>query len=78
MSHSTAIVPIVLWGRSAPSHPITIVTCTYDQKTVITGTADGQIGLWDLRFTQTGGIKVSKYVYSECWDSVTENSLASL
>ena len=58
MSHSTSIVPIVLWGKTPPSHLISVVTCTYDQKTVITGTSDGQIGLWDLRHTKDAGLQV--------------------
>ena len=58
MSHSTSIVPIVLWGRNPPTHSISVVTCTYDQKTVISGSSDGQIGLWDLRLTKESGLKV--------------------
>eukprot|EP00794_Sanderia_malayensis_P009425 gene9425-10411_t len=58
MSYSTSIVPIVLWSGEAPSHSVSVVTCTYDQKTVITGTSDGQIGLWDLRHVQNDGLKI--------------------
>eukprot|EP00795_Rhopilema_esculentum_P009331 gene9331-17032_t len=58
MSHSTSIVPLVLWGKSHPSHLVSVITCTYDQKTVVTGTSDGQIGLWDLRHTQDAGLRI--------------------
>jgi len=58
MSNSTSIVPFVLWGRRPPTHTVSVITCTYDQKTIVTGTIHGQIGLWDLRHVVNGGLKV--------------------
>ncbi|XP_047143877.1 WD repeat-containing protein 7 isoform X1 [Hydra vulgaris] len=58
MSNSTTIVPLVLWGKKPPIHSINVITCSYDQKTIITGTLHGQIGLWDLRHTKDGGLKI--------------------
>lgn len=58
MSNSTSIVPLVLWGKKPPAHTISVITCTFDQKTIVTGTVQGQIGLWDLRHTSDGGLKV--------------------
>ena len=58
MSNSATIVPLVLWGKKAPTHTISVIKCTCDQKTIITGTLHGQIGLWDLRHIQNGGLKV--------------------
>lgn len=58
MSNSTSIVPLVLWGRKTPAHTISCITCTYDQKTIITGTTQGQLGVWDLRHTKKSGLKI--------------------
>ncbi|XP_057889542.1 WD repeat-containing protein 72 [Melospiza georgiana] len=44
-----ASVPAVaVWGRTAPSHSITAVMITDDQQTIVTGSQEGQICLWDL------------------------------
>lgn len=44
-----ALVPAVaVWGRTAPSHSITAVMITDDQHTIVTGSQEGQICLWDL------------------------------
>ena len=56
MSNSTAIVPLLLWGKNAPTMSVIRYTC--DQKTIITGTLGGQIALWDLRHIQNCGLKV--------------------
>ncbi|NXH82904.1 WDR72 protein, partial [Edolisoma coerulescens] len=45
----TMLVPAVaVWGRAAPSHSITAVMITDDQQTIVTGSQEGQICLWDL------------------------------
>ena len=56
---SSSVVPVVLWGSTPPSHCISCIITTYDQKTVVTGSTDGQLGIWDLRFADDGEIKVS-------------------
>ncbi|XP_030911813.1 WD repeat-containing protein 72 [Geospiza fortis] len=44
-----ASVPAVaVWGRTAPSHSVTAVMITDDQQTIVTGSQEGQICLWDL------------------------------
>lgn len=51
MSHSAGagiIVPLVLWGKKCPSHTITAATLSLDQKSLLTGSSEGQICLWDL------------------------------
>ena len=58
MSNSTSIVPLVLWGRKPPSHTASCINCSFDQKTIITGTVNGQIGIWDVRHTDNGSLKV--------------------
>ena len=55
---SSSVVPVVLWGSTPPSHCISCIITTYDQKTVVTGSTDGQLGIWDLRFREHGEIKV--------------------
>ncbi|XP_053318494.1 WD repeat-containing protein 72 [Spea bombifrons] len=39
---------VALWGRKAPSHSITTMMITDDQKTIVTGSSEGQICLWYL------------------------------
>ncbi|XP_031568351.1 WD repeat-containing protein 7-like [Actinia tenebrosa] len=55
---SSSVVPVVLWGSSPPTHCISRITTTYDQKAIITGSTDGQLGVWDLRFNDQGEINV--------------------
>lgn len=59
---SSSVVPVVLWGSTPPSHCISCIITTYDQKTIVTGSTDGQLGIWDLRFALDGEIKVSPYM----------------
>ncbi|XP_063977797.1 WD repeat-containing protein 7 isoform X2 [Diachasmimorpha longicaudata] len=42
------VVPIVLWGRIAPTHCISCIYLSKDQKTLVTGCYDGQICLWQV------------------------------
>ncbi|OPJ70599.1 WD repeat-containing protein 72 isoform B [Patagioenas fasciata monilis] len=39
---------VALWGDAAPAHSITAVMITDDQRTIVTGSREGQICLWDL------------------------------
>ena len=55
---TSSVIPVVLWGSRPPSHCISCIITTYDQKTVVTGSTDGQLGIWDLRFADDGDIKV--------------------
>lgn len=64
---SSSVVPLVLWGSTPPSHTISCVISTYDQKTIVSGSHDGQLIIWDLRFSEDGAIKVSACV-SFCFD----------
>ena len=45
---SGLVIPVVLWGSTAPTHCVSAVLVTTDQRTIITGCHDGQICLWDL------------------------------
>ncbi|XP_021343235.1 WD repeat-containing protein 7-like isoform X1 [Mizuhopecten yessoensis] len=45
---SNLVVPMVLWGRNAPTHCISTVLMTPDQRNIITGCNDGQIAIWDV------------------------------
>lgn len=42
------VVPIVLWGKIAPTHCISCIYLSRDQKTLVTGCYDGQICLWQV------------------------------
>ncbi|CAH2273901.1 WD repeat-containing 72 isoform X1, partial [Pelobates cultripes] len=39
---------VALWGNKAPSHSITTMMITDDQITIVTGSLEGQICLWNL------------------------------
>jgi len=47
------VVPIVLWGRSPPAHCISTVYLLRDQRTMVTGSHDGQVVVWQLEDTHT-------------------------
>ena len=42
------IVPITLWGNEAPTHCISAIFISADQKILVTGTNDGHVCLWDV------------------------------
>uniref|UniRef100_A0A9J8DMF3 WD repeat domain 7 n=1 Tax=Cyprinus carpio carpio TaxID=630221 RepID=A0A9J8DMF3_CYPCA len=48
MSGNSLVLPIVLWGRSAPTHCISSLLVLDDLTAVITGCHDGQICIWDM------------------------------
>ncbi|XP_070535704.1 WD repeat-containing protein 7-like [Ptychodera flava] len=48
MANSNLVVPVMLWGRHPPTHCISAVMITSDQRTIVTGCHDGQIVLWDF------------------------------
>ncbi|XP_053543648.1 WD repeat-containing protein 7 isoform X2 [Ictalurus punctatus] len=48
MSGNSLVLPIVLWGRHAPTHCISSLLVMDDLATIISGCHDGQICIWDL------------------------------
>uniref|UniRef100_A0A9J7XHG9 WD repeat domain 7 n=1 Tax=Cyprinus carpio carpio TaxID=630221 RepID=A0A9J7XHG9_CYPCA len=48
MSGNSLVLPIVLWGRNAPTHCISSLLVMDDLATIITGCHDGQICIWDM------------------------------
>uniref|UniRef100_A0A3P9A5F6 WDR72-like alpha-solenoid domain-containing protein n=1 Tax=Esox lucius TaxID=8010 RepID=A0A3P9A5F6_ESOLU len=48
MSGNSLVLPIVLWGRTAPTHCISSLLVMDDFTTIITGCHDGQICIWDM------------------------------
>ncbi|KAJ3604818.1 hypothetical protein NHX12_026870 [Muraenolepis orangiensis] len=48
MSGNNLVLPIVLWGRTAPTHCISSLLVMDDFSTIVTGCHDGQICLWDM------------------------------
>lgn len=47
-SGSSLVVPMVLWGRHAPTHCISSILMTPNGKYIVTGCNDGQICIWDV------------------------------
>ncbi|XP_048021920.1 WD repeat-containing protein 7 isoform X3 [Megalobrama amblycephala] len=48
MTGTNLVLPIVLWGRNAPTHCISSLLVMDDLATIITGCHDGQICIWDM------------------------------
>ncbi|XP_068954191.1 WD repeat-containing protein 72 isoform X2 [Petaurus breviceps papuanus] len=44
----TFLQAVALWGKKAPSHSITAIMITDDQHTIVTGSQEGQLCLWNL------------------------------
>ncbi|XP_067003219.2 WD repeat-containing protein 7 isoform X2 [Anabrus simplex] len=42
------VVPVVLWGKTAPTQCISCILLSRDQRTLVTGCYDGQICLWQV------------------------------
>ncbi|XP_064472350.1 WD repeat-containing protein 7-like isoform X2 [Ornithodoros turicata] len=45
---SQLVLPMTLWGKLAPTHCMSSIFITRDQKTVVSGCNDGQICVWDI------------------------------
>ncbi|XP_026571079.1 WD repeat-containing protein 7 isoform X2 [Pseudonaja textilis] len=48
MAGNSLVLPVVLWGRKAPTHCVSTTLLMDDVSMIITGCHDGQICLWDL------------------------------
>ena len=48
MSSQSLVIPMVLWGRSAPTHCISSIYMTSDMSEIVTGCNDGQICVWNI------------------------------
>ncbi|XP_034298376.1 WD repeat-containing protein 7 isoform X2 [Pantherophis guttatus] len=48
MAGNSLVLPVVLWGRKAPTHCISATLLMDDVSMIVTGCHDGQICLWDL------------------------------
>ncbi|XP_073922084.1 WD repeat-containing protein 72 isoform X4 [Castor canadensis] len=44
----TSLQAVALWGKKAPPHSITAIMITDDQQTIVTGSQEGQLCLWNL------------------------------
>ena len=45
------VVPLVMWGKSSPGHCVSCVYLLRDQRTMVTGSHDGQLIIWQLEDT---------------------------
>lgn len=50
---SSLVIPIVLWGKDAPSHPISSLAISPDLNSIVTGCNDGQIIIWDIQHEES-------------------------
>ncbi|XP_069954454.1 WD repeat-containing protein 7 isoform X5 [Cherax quadricarinatus] len=48
MGSLNLVVPLIMWGREAPTHDISCVLFTRSCRTIVTGSRDGQICVWDF------------------------------
>ncbi|XP_055600330.1 WD repeat-containing protein 7 isoform X2 [Uranotaenia lowii] len=48
MLNTNLVVPVVLWGPNTPTHCVSSVFLSRDQKILVTGCYDGQICLWQV------------------------------
>nr|XP_016850732.1 PREDICTED: WD repeat-containing protein 7 isoform X3 [Anolis carolinensis] len=48
MAGNSLVLPIVLWGRKAPTHCVSAILLMDDVSMIVTGCHDGQICLWDV------------------------------
>ena len=48
MLATNLVVPVVLWGQNTPTHCVSSVFLSRDQRTLATGCYDGQICLWQI------------------------------
>lgn len=60
---TSAVVPLVFWGSTPPKHVVTCILVTYDQKTVITGSKSGQLGVWDIRQSEGTDVEVRSWSF---------------
>ncbi len=54
------VVPVVLWGKNPPTHCISCIYLSDDQKTLVSGCYDGQICLWRV---EPNTLKVNRILY---------------
>ena len=71
MSGNNLVLPIVLWGRTAPTHCISSLLVMDDLATIITGCHDGQICIWDM----TSDLEVR---YNDTQDDMQEMTISNL
>jgi WD40 repeat protein len=78
MLATNLVVPVVLWGPNTPTHCVSSVFLSRDQRTLATGCYDGQICLWqiDSDFDMTPRCLLRKKLPAN--DSHTTFSLTSL
>lgn len=50
---SSLVIPIVLWGKDAPSHPISSIAISPELNLIVTGCNDGQIIIWDVQHQES-------------------------
>ncbi|ESN95957.1 hypothetical protein HELRODRAFT_86242 [Helobdella robusta] len=64
MSNSSLVIPVALWGKNPPTHSITCLLMTANQKHVVTGSNDGQLCVWDVDSDWTMSARMVLYGHS--------------
>ena len=58
MAGTNLVVPLVLWGKSAPGHCVSCLYLLRDQRTMVTGSYDGQV--------RAAGVPLLRGLHSLC------------
>jgi WD40 repeat protein len=67
---SNLVVPLVMWGKNAPTHCICSILLTPDEKHIVTGCNDGQIVLWNM--AEDWKVRMNNFI---CYGCVVCNKL---
>ena len=60
------VVPVVLWGKHAPTHCISAIWMTPDRRKIVTACNDAQLCVWDMSADFQVGIYVFLKMCSCC------------
>ena len=59
---SSLVVPLVIWGRDAPTHCISSILITLDHQHIVSGSNDGQLCVWDISNTDNWQV-VNNFIF---------------
>ena len=59
---SSLVIPLVMWGRHPPAHCVSALYLLRDQKTLVSGSFDGQVFLWTVDTTSNQWSIVPRHV----------------
>ena len=59
---SSLVIPLVMWGPHPPAHCVSALYLLRDQKTLVSGSFDGQVFLWTVDTTTAKWSIVPRHV----------------